>query len=137
MAIFFLNSNVFFGIRFESHHYRATRYGPYLVMDLLGEIAYVSYANMRHENDVMHIDDSFFKRYFWKFLEIFRKKKEYDGLVVECEVWFRLDVILGLILPFGVSSKQTQSSPTYANNFKLRPNIYNNSNHTNSIPGWD
>ena len=79
---------------------------------------------------------AFLKRYFWKFLEIFRKK-EYDGLVVECEVWFRLDVILGLIPPFGVSSKQTQSSTTYANNFKLRPNIYNNSNRTNSFLGWD
>ena len=33
---------------------------------------------MWHEYDAMQINDSFFKRYFWKFLEIFRKKNMMD-----------------------------------------------------------
>ena len=50
------------------------------------------------EYDARHIFDSVFKRFFFsKFFKIFRKN-EYDGLVVECEVLFRLDVILERIL---------------------------------------
>ena len=44
-------------------------------MDSLCDIVYVSHANMWHKYDALHIYDSFLKRYFWKFLEIFRKKK--------------------------------------------------------------